>query len=417
MPAFLTHWRVLIEAAQRSQDAGSDLGSLIIDAEALRRRLNSLSLLPAPPQTTPAGAVWDTGPLPKIDYRFPGSDISAMAFLGALAPDITNYRKNYFRASISGAAQRRKAALCPPPDGSVDWAMLLHTNRSGDFLLTFLEHIADIPAPALRSQALAFTMGYLSHIATDIALNPWINTLASAYLPGDIPGLFAPLDLHAYVELCLDEYIATTYFNHPLYSWLNQPWAGYIEPTIRNLTATATLTTPLLDLLASAAAATYGLTEEQSKLFRRDSQMGLHRLYLYLAGRGAFRWFLFNARRRRRKDDPIIATIAAHQRKPGVVTAEDAVAYAIRLSERLCRHAIRYYASLRNTEASAAERNQRRAALQNDLLNWDLSSGYTVDVTFDQQITVRFLHNWIYFAELWDIGRSDLMQPQSTFAE
>lgn len=417
MPAFLTYWRVLIEAAQRSQDAGSDLGSLIVDAEALRRRLNSLSLLPAPPQTTPAGAVWDTGPLPKIDYRFPGSDISAMAFLGALAPDITSYRKSHFRASISGAARRRKSALRPPPNGSIDWAMLLHTNRSGDFLLTFLEHIADIPAPALRSQALAFTMGYLSHIATDLALNPWINTLASTYLPSDIPGLFAPLDRYAYVELCLDEYIATTYFDHPLYSWFNQPWAGYIEPTIRNLTATATLTTPLLDLLTSAATATYGLTEGQSNLFRRDSQIGLQRLSLYLTGRGTFRPFIFKARRRQRKNDPIIATIVAQQHKPGVVTAEDAVTYAIRLSERLCRHAIRYYAALRNSNASAAERNQRRAALQNDLLNWDLHTGYTVDVTFDQQITIRLLHNWIYFAELWDIGRSAMMQPQSSLTE
>src|SRR5579883_1422935 len=226
MPAFLTHWRVLIEAAQRCQDAGSDLGSLIIDAEALRRRLNSLSLLPAPPQTTPAGAVWDTGPLPQIDYRFPGSDISAMAFLGALAPDITSYRKGHFQARMSGAARRRRTALRPPPNGSIDWAMLLHTNRSGDFLLAFLEHIADIPAPALRSQALAFTMGYLSHIATDIALNPWINTLAGAYAANDIAGLFAPLDAYAYVELCLDEYIATTYFDHPCTPGSTSPgWA------------------------------------------------------------------------------------------------------------------------------------------------------------------------------------------------
>ena len=82
MPAFLTHWHVLIETARRSQDAGSDLGSLIIDGRALRRRLQGLAM---PPQTTPAGAVWETGPLPEIGFLFPGSDISAMAYLGALA--------------------------------------------------------------------------------------------------------------------------------------------------------------------------------------------------------------------------------------------------------------------------------------------------------------------------------------------
>jgi len=40
MPAFLTHWRILIETAQRSQDVGNNLGSLIIDASALRHRVS-----------------------------------------------------------------------------------------------------------------------------------------------------------------------------------------------------------------------------------------------------------------------------------------------------------------------------------------------------------------------------------------
>src|ERR1041384_2426450 len=95
MPAFLTHWRILIETAQRTQDAGSDLGSLIIDMSALRRRLSGMA---TPPQTTPAGAVWNTGPLPSIDYRFPGSYISSMAFLGALGPDLFAYRRGHFHA-------------------------------------------------------------------------------------------------------------------------------------------------------------------------------------------------------------------------------------------------------------------------------------------------------------------------------
>ena len=60
MPAFLTHWRVLIETARRSQDAGSDLGSLIIDSASLFRRIRGVT--PAP-QTTPAGlAILPAGP-------------------------------------------------------------------------------------------------------------------------------------------------------------------------------------------------------------------------------------------------------------------------------------------------------------------------------------------------------------------
>src|SRR5947209_18927746 len=94
MPAFLTHWHVLIETAKRSRDAGNDLGSLIIDASALRRRAQGWATAPASP---PAGAVWDTGPLPSINFIFPGSDISSMAYHGALAPDISYFQKNNFK--------------------------------------------------------------------------------------------------------------------------------------------------------------------------------------------------------------------------------------------------------------------------------------------------------------------------------
>ncbi|HLZ55597.1 MAG TPA: zinc dependent phospholipase C family protein [Ktedonosporobacter sp.] len=408
MPAFLTHWRVLIETAQRSQDAGSDLGSLIIDATALRRRLTGF---PTPPQTTPAGAVWDTGPLPEIDFRFPGSDISAMAYLGALAPDIPSYQRGYFAGKISGRDQHHETRQ--DNDQPIQWARLLHTNRSGDFLLSFLEQIANIPSPASRSQALAFAMGYLSHIATDIALHPCINTLASIYTSQAASGIFAPLTPHSYVELCLDEYIAATYFERALYSWGNRPWVYYIEPAASHLTTPTTLTAQTLDLFISAAEATYGLSEQQSETLRREYRAGIHRLRLYLAGRGSFRWLLLNAQLRKRDHDLIRMTIAAQQRQAGIVTFEEAITYAVRLSERLCRRAISYYASLRNTEATANERNQRRAALLKDLRNWDLNTGYTLEVLFDQQVTLRFLHNWLYFEELWN---SEAEQAQHTFA-
>src|SRR5579884_3062093 len=184
MPTFLTHWRVLIETARRSQDVGSDLGSLIIDTASLFRRIQGVT--PAP-QTTPAGAVWYAGPLPRIDFRFPGSDISAMAYLGAVAADITTYQRGHFRERMSGTFRHKRSDLEQTTNRDIQWVTLLHTNRPGDLLLALLELIAVIPSPALRSQALAFAMGYLSHIATDIALIPCINALANAYQPKNIP--------------------------------------------------------------------------------------------------------------------------------------------------------------------------------------------------------------------------------------
>jgi hypothetical protein len=410
MPAFLTHWRVLIETAKRSQDAGNDLGSLIIDASALRRRAPGLTV---PPQTTPAGAVWDTGPLPAINFRFPGSDISAMAYLGALAPDVTYYQRGNFRKKISDYRQGTRPHLQPAAGSERWWADLLHFNRSGDILLTFLELIALIPSPALRSQALAFAMGYLSHIATDIALNPCINVLASAYNSRDIPGIFAPLGIHFYVDLCLDEYVASTYFNRPLYRWTRQPWGQYIEPVAVGCAIPGTLSAQVLHLLADAAGTTYALTEEQSQNFHHDYLDGLQRLRDYLAGRGTFRLLTFMALRRRRKDDPVIATIAEDSHEPGTLDFEKVIAYAIRLSEHLCRRAIAYYAALRNTSATAGERNQRRAALREDLRNWNLDSGYAMDVTFDEEVTLHLLHNWVHFARLWENEMEPMAQARS----
>src|SRR3984893_4801615 len=411
MPAFLTHWHVLIETAKRSRDAGNDLGSLIIDASALRRRAQGWI---TPPATTPAGAVWDTGPLPGINFIFPGSDISAMAYLGALAPDISYFQKGNFKKKILD--YKRQNRFNPPPSigNGVPWADLLHFNRSGDVLLAFLEHTAHIPSPALRSQALAFAMGYLSHIATDIALNPCINALAGAYHSNDLPGMFVPLGMHFYVELCLDEYIAYTYFDRPLYNWIHQPWDQYIEPVALACADPSSISSQVLDLFTDAAEVIYGLTEEQSKNFRQDYQVGLQRLRSYLAGSGVFRFLTFNVLARRRRGDPIIARIAEDLHDPATLNFEQAITYAIHLSEHLCRRAIAYYAALRNTTATASERSRRRSALCEDLCNWNLETGYTMDITFDEQVTIRLIHNWVHFARLWENENESIAQPQYT---
>ena len=411
MPAFLTHWHVLIETAKRSRDAGNDLGSLIIDASALRRRAQEWI---TPPATPPAGAVWDTGPLPGINFIFPGSDISAMAYLGALAPDISYFQKGNFKKKILD--YRRQNRFNPPPSigKGVPWADLLHFNRSGDVLLAFLEHTAHIPSPALRSQALAFAMGYLSHIATDIALNPCINALAGAYHSNDLPGMFVPLGMHFYVELCLDEYIAYTYFDRPLYNWIHQPWDQYIEPVALACADPSSLSSQVLDLFTDAAEEIYVLTEEQSKNFRQDYQVGLQRLRSYLAGSGVFRFLTFNVLARRRRGDPIIARIAEDPHDPATLNFEQAITYAIHLSEHLCRRAIAYYAALRNTTATASERSRRRSALCEDLRNWNLDTGYTMDITFDEQVTIHLIHNWVHFARLWENEDESIAQPQYT---
>src|SRR6266700_1272684 len=341
MPAFRTHGHVLIETARRSQDAGNDLGSLIIDAAALRRRSHGLD---TPPQTTPAGAVWDTGPLTEIDYSFPGSDISAMAYLGALAPDMTYYAPSNFREKMTDRRLQRSS----------------------------------------------------------IQLTANNNALAAAYDRGEVPGMgvFNRLGVHFFVELCLDEYNASVYFHRPLYVWTNQPWWQYIEPAAQSITTGAMLSARVLDLLAAAAEAIYGLSEEQAKTFHLDHLAGLQGLRRYLAGRGSYRFLIWRLLSRPRAGNPVTATITAGHDGEG--SFHEVLAYAIRLSERFCRRAMSYYAALRNVNAGANERSGKRAILRDDLRNWRLDSGYAADVTLDQDVTLHLLHNWAHFAELWE---------------
>ncbi len=388
MPAFLTHWRILIETARRSQDAGSDLGSLITDAAALRRRAHGWS---TPPQTTPAGAVWDTGPLPEIDFRFPGSNISSMAFLGALAPDVMDYHRRYFREKLTDTRPRKTPQARHP----LQWSDLFHCSHSGDILVMFLEQIALVPSPALRSQALAFALGYVSHIATDIALNPWIDALASRLPPHQVPSA------HFLVELSLDEYLAPTYFEHPRYSLLRQPWDEYIEPAARNLSQQRMPTAQILQLLASAAEI-YHLGEDQTEALPRDFLAGLHGLRIFLAGRGRTRLLTLLARQRQGEQSLVNRVLADPHSDEEIIAVEKVLGYAARLSEHLCRRAINYYTALRNPNAEASERSSRRAALNKDLRNWNLRTGYATGDIPDEESAPFALHNWVYFADLWE---------------
>ena len=386
MPAFLTHWRILIETARQSQDAGSDLGSLIIDATALRRRAHGWS---TPPQTSPAGAVWDTGPLPEIDFHFPGSDISAMAFLGALAPDIMYYHRHYWRDKLTDADLHASSPAQRTGKKPQQWSELFHRLHSGDILIAFLEQVALVPAPALRSQALAFALGYVSHIAADIALHPWINTLASHQATHRVLGP------HFSIELRLDEYLATTYFEHPRYSLFYQPWGEYIEPAARNLRQPGALTGQLLQLLANAAEA-YGLDEEQTATLPQDFLAGLQGLRHVLAGRGKARWLTLSAGQHKDQQDILSKALGTPQSDTEVLALDKVLNYATRLSVHLCRCAIQYYAALRNPNTEASARSNRRTDLINSLRNWNLYTGYATD-----DHTSPRLHNWTYFSNLW----------------
>jgi hypothetical protein len=406
MPAFLTHWHILIETARSSQDVGNDLGSLIIDAATLRRRAHGWS---TPPQTSPAGAVWETGPLPEIDFRLPGSDISAMAFLGALAPDIMYYQRRYLRKKLADAHLRSPQTVPPERRHPPLWSELFHHTHTGELPMLFLEQVALVPSPALRSQALAFALGYISHIAADIALNPWITTQATRLQRRSL------LSSHYVCALLLDEYLASTCFEHARYSPLHQPWGGYIEPAARNLSQAGTPTAQLLPLLASALEV-YQLGRNQIETFPADFLTGLQGLRRFLSGRGQARWLPLLAGRSKSRWTDIHLLFHEGQNHTGNVSLEQILIYAARLSEHLCRLAVNYYTALRNPSAEASERSSRRAALIADLCNWDLATG--LFIAQDRQAPPPAEpHNWTHFTQLWEPPAPGQAQPASLIGQ
>jgi hypothetical protein len=120
---------------------------------------------------------------------------------------------------------------------------------------------------------------------------------------------------------------------------------------------------------------------------------------------------------RRRSNYEFIATIAGNDPEQAMVSLEAVLSYATRLSELLCRRAISYYSALRNVQASASERSSRRAALRDVLRNWNLDTGYTMDMTFDEEVTLRLLHNWAHFVDLWEIETVDLSEANRSVAK
>jgi hypothetical protein len=397
MPAFLTYWHMLIETAQQSQDAGSNLGSLIVDAAALRRRAHGWS---TPPQTSATGAIWDTGPLPAIDFRFPGSDLSALAYLGALAPDIMYYHPRYRRNALRDDYTQSSAPLANLTRAPFQWSELFHRSHTSDMLMAFLEQVALVPSPALRSQALAFLLGYVSHIATDLALNPWMTALAARLPATRLPGP------RALIALRLDEYLAEIYFQHPRYSLFSQPWAGYIDPVARDFSQPGSLLAQLLQLLTNALEV-YDLEEAQVQQFPQDFREGLAGLRSFLAGHGWSRRLTLGAVRRTEQHDLVSRVLSDPGNEEIGISLEQVLGYSERLGIHLCRQAINYYTALRNPHAGASERSARRTDLLKDLQNWNLHTGSTIASSDTDALQ---LHNWKHFASLW--GETSEQQEQ-----
>lgn len=371
MPAFLTHWRILIRSAEQLSSQAPRANPLAI------ARGGSLAF-------------------PDVRASEPGATIPSLCYLGAIGPDIPYLAGSLVRASVLGP--RYTGAVL----GRSPWADLLHYNRSGDFLVEFMRLAARAQAPELQQRALAYALGYVTHIAGDIVVHPLVNSFAGAYHQQTAPGTFFGLGLHFWVETCQDARTAQRFFGRDL-AQSGRQWSAYLHSALREFTTTCEGES-LLTLLQATAQQVYGLSDDSARMFGAEYLAGLDGMLRYVSGASYFH-LLYTALRLTPRLEERFSDYAAGsdpRTRRFDFTHDRVVGLAERVAARLCQLTGDYFGSLlQSGSPETQERHYQR--LRADLKNWDLDTGYymeSVPATADRAPRLAFRHSWPHFAAL-----------------
>lgn len=372
MPAFVTHWRILVTTA-------TDIASRRPGAE------------------SPLSLLGGTLALPDVGEATMGARIPSLCYLGAIGPDVPYLAGSLVRASVLGS--RYTGATL----GKSPWADLLHYNQSGDFLIEFMRLAAQSHSPELQERALAYALGYVTHIAGDIIVHPLVNSFAGAFHQQTDPAAFFSLGMHFWVEICQDAWTAKRFFARDFPRWGQQQWGAYLHDALRELTTTFEGES-LLGLLQSAAHAVYGLSDDAVRSFGDEYRAGLVAMRKYLSGTGYYR-LLYAALRMTPRLEERFASYAgaADASTQGFdLTFDRVVSFAEHVAAHLCALTLEYFESLLQpapTEGQAIHYARLRA----DLKNWDLDTGHFLEIlpgAANQRTRVALRHSWPHFAEL-----------------
>jgi hypothetical protein len=127
--------------------------------------------------------------------------ISQYAYLGSVSPDLG------FFSDTTGFA-----------------GYLIHNNRSGSLGVKLVEHAHALSAEKdedkkVRNGLMALALGYISHVAADMVVHPYVNILAGAThnmgLP-DVKPTTGSLSMHEVLEGHQDSWIIRNYFDSKL---------------------------------------------------------------------------------------------------------------------------------------------------------------------------------------------------------
>lgn len=376
MPAFVTHWRILAQTA-------TGMSSQYPGAESLYSpRTGSLAL-------------------PDVQEAAVGARIPSICYLGAIGPDIHYLAGSLVRASILGS--RYKGGVL----GKSPWADLLHYNWSGDFLIEVMRLAARSRSPELQQRALAYAMGYVTHIIGDIIVHPFVNSFAGAYHEQTDPTQFFSLGMHFWVEMCQDAWTAKRFFARDVSRGGQQPWGAYLRGALQDLTTTFEGES-LLGLLQSAARTVYGLSDDAVLAFGSEYESGLSGMLKFVNGTGYYRLLYAALRMTPRLEERFVSYTASADASSQrfEITYDRVVGFAENVATHLCKLALEYFESLLQ-QAPKETQDVHYARLRADLKNWDLDTGYFMEIVPDaahQRTHIALRHSWPHFASLRPIS-------------
>lgn len=372
MPGFLTHWRILIETARELEQPNARETMLPTDAPTLT--------------------------YPRLPSLAVGADIPTLAYLGALGPDVPYLGGSIFRSAFLGSRYKGKAS------GKSRWADALHYNRSGDYVFALLARLPHITSLTLQRKLLAYVFGYLTHIAGDVIVHPFVNSFAGAYHDQTDPQAFFNFGMHFWVEMCQDAATAKSLFHDDIARLINRRWGKYLSGALSELTATHEGSS-LLTLLTEVATQVYGLTDADAADFASQYEEGTKALQRFLDGAGYYRLLYWSLRFQgdlsqrfvRQTGAPSAAGADAWE-----VTFDQVVRFACAVSKHLCSVSAGYVENQSVQSEGEDQQSRVAATLRQSLRNWDLDTGYAAEVGVGDNgsaIHILLQHSWYVFQE------------------
>jgi hypothetical protein len=294
--------------------------------------------------------------------------ISQYAYLGAIFPDLP-----YFNDKTEFASN------------------LFHYSLSGNFAIKLI----DLAKARVREGdtygniLMAFTIGFISHIAADVVCHPYVNTIAGSYWNQGIPLIAKPMGkvvhLHMRTETYQDSWLANKYFGlDDITSTRGNSWDDFISELslgfskLRRMSKMELLINDICRIFQEV----YGATLDEKAVWTAGNRLNF------------VIWSTFNKAVFPIPKKPSMNLVNYPMRK------HDYWYYlqkAFSLTEKLSQQALNYYQCA--PEQDEAELKE----LKKWLKNWNLDMGYCYyvyitpnETTGESDIHIRCEHSWCH---------------------